>query len=80
MALSRSPYDDAITHIKAIDLIKIANQLYNDHMEYVQLSIHFDDYDEDRDGEVRISAVPALDSSDVKKYSPISPAPLCYFE
>lgn len=70
---------DAVTFVKAIDLIKIADQMLQDGMQYAQISIHFDDYDDDRDGEVRISAVPAIDSSQVKKYPPISPSSLHYF-
>ena len=79
MSRENSSYD-AVTFVKAIDLIKIANQLYHDGMEYVQVGIHFDDYDDDRDGELRICAVPSSDSSDVKKYPPIPPSSLCYFE
>ncbi len=71
---------DAITFVKAIDLIKVADQIFKDGMKYVQIDIHFDDYDDDRDGEIRISAVPSIDSSDVKKYPVISPSHLCYFE
>lgn len=71
---------DAITFVKAMDLIKVADQIFKDGMKYVQIDIHFDDYDDDRDGEVRISAVPSIDSSDVKEYPVISPSRLCYFE
>lgn len=70
---------DAVTFIKAIDLIKVADQIFKDGMEYVQIDIHFDDRDDDRDGEIRISAVPSLNSSDVKKYPVIPPSSLCYF-
>ena len=79
MSRTGSTYD-SVTFIKAIDLIKIADQIFKDGMQYVQLDIHFDDYDQDHDGEVRISAVPEYNSSDVKKYPVIPPSSLCYFQ
>ena len=79
MSRENSTYD-VETIIKAIDLIKVANQLYHDGMEYVQIGIHFDDYDDEHNGELRIFAVPSSDSSEVKKYPPIPPSSLCYFQ
>ena len=56
--------------IKAIDLIKIANQIYQDQMQYVKVSVHFP-YDEDGDEIVKISAIPSPTSEDVKLYPEI---------
>lgn len=53
--------------IKAIDLIKIANQIYQDKMQYVKVSVHFP-YDESGDEFVRMSAISSPTSDDVKKY------------
>lgn len=57
--------------IRAIDLIKIANQIFKDNMQYVCISVASSE-DEDQDGLVEISAIPSALSDDVKKYEPIS--------
>lgn len=78
MALSK-PTHSCGTIVKATDLIKVVNQIFEDRMQYVQVTICYNDFDENSDGELRISAVPSATSSDVKKYPAISPSSLGYF-
>ena len=59
------------TYIKAIDLIKIADQMLKDDMKYVKIIIH-DSYDDDVDGRVDLLAIPSPDSNEVKKYPSIN--------
>ncbi len=54
--------------IRAIDLIKIANQMFESKMQYVQIRVTHNEYGDDHDGTVRISAVPTFDSDDVVIY------------
>lgn len=60
------------TTIRAIDLIKIANQLYQDKMQYVKLCIDYSD-DIEKNGGVQLYAIPSATSEDVKKYPAIDP-------
>ena len=60
------------TTIRAIDLIKIANQLYQDKMQYVKLGIDYSN-DIEKNGSVQIYAIPSATSEDVKKYPVIEP-------
>lgn len=53
--------------VKAIDLIKIVNQIFNDNMQYVKVTVHFPT-DDDGDEFVKISAIPSPTSDDVKEY------------
>ena len=53
--------------IKAMDLIKLANQIYHDNMQYVKISVHFPSSDEG-DEFVKLSAIPTSISDDVKEY------------
>ena len=64
-------YESTSTCIRAIDLIKIANQLYNDKMEFVHIAIT-NSNDEDLDGSVQIHAIPSIDSTSVKEYPRIN--------
>ena len=53
--------------IRAIDLIKIADQMLKDNMKYAKVTVKFD-YNEDYDGIVKLSAIPSADSDDIKTY------------
>lgn len=64
---SHNIYQSTVTCVRATDLIKIANQLYNDKMEYVRLSIN-SSRNEDLDGSIQIHAIPSATSEDVKEY------------
>lgn len=57
--------------IRAIDLIKIANQMFNDNMQYAQVRVTFNENCDDYDGLVRISAIPSPSSDDVTIYPDI---------
>lgn len=59
--------------VHAIDLIKVANQIFQDKMQYVNIEVFFSDR-EDMNGQIKISAIPSAmsDDSDVKRYSSIS--------
>lgn len=59
----------AESYIKAIDLVKLANQIYNDKMQWLHIAIRHSD--DDQDGEIAISAVPSLESDNIKRYPPI---------
>lgn len=54
--------------IRAIDLIRIANRMFNENMQYAQISVKHNEYGDDYDGIVRISAIPSATSSDVTTY------------
>lgn len=54
--------------IRAIDLIKIANQMFTDNMQYAQIRVTHNEYGEDFDGIVKISAIPNASSDDVSVY------------
>lgn len=58
------------TCIKAIDLIKLANQIYHDNMQYVKISVLFPGSD-DGDELVNFFAISSPTSDDVKKYPSI---------
>ncbi len=58
------------TVIRAMDLIKIANQLFNDKMGYVRIAVTHSD-NEDRDGSVKISAMPLDSEDDITEYKVI---------
>lgn len=53
--------------IRAIDLIRIADQMLKDDMKYAKVTVKFD-YNEDYDGIVKLSAISAPDADDVKTY------------
>lgn len=75
--ISKDFYDRTTTIVRAADLIKIANQIYNDKKKYVNISI-LGGFDEDTQGNVCISAASELDFSDKKKYSEISSFSMAY--
>lgn len=54
--------------VRAIDLIRIADRMMKDGMQYAQVKVFFNEYREDFDGLVRISAIPSADSNDVTTY------------
>lgn len=54
--------------IRAIDLIKIANQMFTDNMQYAQIRVTHNEYGKDFDGIVKISAIPNASSDDVVVY------------
>ena len=56
--------------IRATDLIKIANQIFKDNMQYVHISVKSSEY-EGQEGLGEISAIPSASSDDVKKYDSI---------
>lgn len=64
-------YSETSTCIRAIDLIRIANQILNDNMQFVQIFI-VDSSNEDENGSVLIDAIPDIDSEDEKHYPAIS--------
>lgn len=73
--MSMSQHGDTVvlsTWVRAIDLIKIADQLYRDNMQYVQIAVKFCEND-NFDGDVRICAIPTASSDDVKEYPVIKP-------
>lgn len=57
--------------VSAIELIRIADQMLKDNMQYAQIRVVFDDNRSDCDGIVRISAIPSATSDDVKIYPEI---------
>lgn len=59
------------TVVRAMDLIKVVNQIYNDNMACVRLTIVSCD-NEDHDGEVKIAALPTMVSEDMKTYPTVS--------
>lgn len=57
--------------IRAIELIRIADQMLKDGMEYAQVRVIFDENRDDCDGIVKISAIPNATSDDVTIYPEI---------
>lgn len=57
--------------VRAIDLIRIADQMMKEDMKYAQVRVFFDDNRDDYDGLIKISAIPSPDSDDVKIYPPL---------
>lgn len=57
--------------VRAIDLIRIADQMMKENMKYTQVRVFFDDNRDDYDGLIKISAIPSSDSDDVKIYPPL---------
>lgn len=53
--------------IKSTELIKIANQIFKDNMQYVKIAVHFP-ADDNGDEFIKISAIPSAMSDDVKEY------------
>lgn len=68
--MSRQFYQETVTCIRAMDLIRIANRLLNDNMQFVRLSI-VDSSREDEAGSVLIDALPNIDSDDAVHYPAI---------
>ena len=69
--MARQFYEITATCIGAADLVKIANQVFNDKMQFVQLSI-INSSREDEDGNVLIDALPSIDSDDPVHYPEIT--------
>ena len=57
--------------IRAVDLIKLANEIFKDNMQYVHISVKYSE-NESQDGLVEFSAIPNALSDDVKKYKTIN--------
>ena len=57
--------------ISAIDLIRIADQMFKNNMQFAQITVIDDMDQDDYDGLVRISAIPSIDSNDVTTYPEI---------
>lgn len=57
--------------IRAMDLIRIADRMLKENMQYAQVRVIFDENHDDYDGLVRISAIPTADSDDVTIYPEI---------
>lgn len=57
--------------IRAMDLIQIANRMFQDNMQYAQIRVIFDENRDDYDGLVRISAIPSANSDDATIYPDI---------
>lgn len=76
--MSRIDYS-SVTFVRAIDLIKVANQLLEDKMEYVRVSITSSP-NEDLDGSIQIHAIPSIKSDDVKEYPIIKSNSMVDFE
>lgn len=73
--------NEAVTYIKVSDLLKIVDQLYIDQMEYVRLSIRYDDHSDVLDGSVHLAGVPTFDSPQPTKHYDFIPGaelPNCY--
>lgn len=58
------------TCIRAMDLIRIANQMLNSNMQYAMIAV-VESSDEDIHGSVRIAAIPSIDSDKVTQYPTI---------
>lgn len=54
--------------IHAMDLIRIADRMLKENMQYAQIRVIFDENRDDYDGLVKISAIPSADSDDVTVY------------
>lgn len=61
-------YHDCVTYIKASDLQKIADELYIDGLEYVRLTIRYDDDSEFLDGSVHISGIKNFEDTKFAKH------------
>lgn len=57
--------------IRAMDLIRIADRMLKENMQYAQVRVIFDEFAPDYDGLVRISAIPSPNSDDVTIYPEI---------
>lgn len=57
--------------IRAMDLIRIADRMLKENMQYAQVRVIFDEFARDYDGLVKISAIPSPDSDDVTIYPEI---------
>lgn len=57
--------------IRAMDLIRIADRMLKENMQYAQVRVIFDENRDDYDGLVKISAIPSADSDDVTVYPDI---------
>lgn len=57
--------------VRAIDLIRIADRMMKENMQYAQIRVIFDENCDDYDGLVKISAIPSADSDDVTIYPDI---------
>lgn len=57
--------------IRAMDLIRIADRMLKENMQYAQVRVIFDEFARDYDGLVKISAIPSPDSGDVTIYPEI---------
>lgn len=68
--MAKKFYEASTACIRAIDLIKIANQLLNDNMQYAQISIVYSSND-DENGSVLIDAIDSIDPSETVHYPPI---------
>ena len=55
----------------AFDLIRIADQMFKNNMQFAQITVIDDMDQDDYDGLVRISAIPSIDSDDVTTYPEI---------
>lgn len=75
--VTKDCFDWTNTVVRAADLIKVADQIRNDQKKYVSISIR-GGFDEDTQGNVRLSAASELDFSDKKKYSEISSFTMAY--
>ena len=69
--LFNDSYLEVSTIVRASDFIKVANQIFNDKMACVRLTIVSSD-NEDLDGTLKIAAMPTLTSDEMKTYSDIS--------
>lgn len=54
--------------IRAIDLIRIADRMMKENMQFAQITVIDDEYSDDYDGLVKISAIPSAGSDDVTIY------------
>ena len=57
--------------IRAIDLVRIADKMMRENMQYAQVHVVHDENTNDYDGLVKISAIPSHDSDDVTVYPEI---------
>lgn len=57
--------------IRAMDLIRIADRMLKENMQYAQVRVIYSDFSQDYDGVVKISAIPSPTSEDVTIYPEI---------
>lgn len=57
--------------ISAIELIRIADQMFKSNMQYAKVEVVFDENQHDYDGIVKLSAIPSATSDDVTIYPEI---------